>query len=185
MNIHVNDSVLQDRLAQLVILQKKSLKETVLDVSKRFIKQVVRNTPPMVATQSPASARRAWEQKITEDYTSTPFCKGKWHSKAAIQRIIRAKKQALGRMASGWLKAGNALHATVPAWVRKHGEGEGDFRVMTSSHHCVITIRNRIPYGQSLLLIRSRFSLRKVQQGIEGNLRAMKKKLLCSVKRKS
>lgn len=39
-----------------------------------------------------------------------------------------------------------------------------------------------VPYGQSLLKLRAQFALGGVRRGLEGNIRAMKRKLLRSLK---
>lgn len=182
MNVKIQDADFNAKMAQLIVLQQKGVEETVKDVAKRFVKQVVRNTPPMIASQSPAATKRAWEQKITADYEKTRYHAGKWHSKAEIRKVINAKKKKLGRMASGWMKAVAQLKATVPAWVKRHGDNEGYCRVMTTDKSCVIIIGNYVPYGKGLLKPRAEYSLRTVKRGIEGNLRAMKKRLLRSVR---
>lgn len=184
MQVKVQDTAFNALMAQLILLQHKGIKETTRDVAKRFVRQVVRNTPPMIANQSPSATKRAWEQKITSDYEETRYFAGKWYSKSEIHQIINAKKRQLGRMAAGWLKAVEQLQTPAPAWVKRHNSDEGYCRVQIREASCLIIVGNSVPYGRGLLEWRADYSMRRVRQGIEGNIRAMKKRLLHSIQHK-
>ena len=99
-----------------------------------------------------------------------------------MKRVLQAKKQQLGLMATGWLIAAELPQAKVPAWVKCHGNKEGVCRVVRSADKFLVTVANSVPYGMGLLQPRAAFALKRVQQGIEGNLRVMKRKLLRSIK---
>ena len=45
----------------------------------------------------------------------------------------------------------------------------------------MITVTNSVPYGEELLRIRSNYVLQTVNRGMDGTLRAMKRKLIRSV----
>ena len=136
----------------------------------------------MISNKSASVAKREWEQKLSENYQNKPYVRCSWLSRAEMKRVLQAKKKQLGRMAAGWLIAAELLQAKVPAWVKRHGNKEGVCRVVRSADKFSVTVANSVPYGMGLLQPRAAFALKRVQQGIEGNLRVMKRKLLRSIK---
>lgn len=180
MGIKFDDAQLNRRIAEWAVVSRKGVREAVREAATRFTKAAIRNTPPMESKTSPAKARRAWVERLEANYEKR-FYKGKWRSKAEMKRILAAKKKQLGREAAGWLPAARELGAAAPAWVKRH-RGEGRILVRRSDDSYSVTLANAVPYGQSLLKLRAQFALGGVRRGLEGNIRAMKRKILRSLK---
>ena len=182
MSVHVtiNDTELQRKLAKFAILSQKGLDEATRAVASRFTKAAVGNTPPMILRQSASQAKAEWTAKLMANYEKKRFVRGAWVSKAEMKKLLAAKKKQLGREAAGWKAAAEQLNAKIPAWVRRHS-GEGSCIIRTSGARVTITVTNSVPYGDELLRIRSNYVLQTVNRGMDGTLRAMKRKLIRSV----
>lgn len=183
-NIRLNDAALQKRLAQWALLSDKEMGEATRAIAARFVKAAVRNTPLMIATSTPAEAKREWTRRVTQNYEKKRFVRGKWLSKGDMRAVLAQKKAQLGREAAGWNAAATELNAKgVPAWVKRHS-GEGNCSISTSTDSYEVTIRNSAPYGQSLLKNRTKYALDSVRRDLEGNIRAIKQKLVNKLRRR-
>lgn len=181
-NVTINDAELQRKIGQLAILSGKGIDDAVRQVASRFVKAAVRNTPPMILRISPGQAKREWTARVTANYTKMPVVNGKRLSPSEMKRVLAQKKKQLGREAAGWNAAAAQLKTKVPAWVKRHS-GEGSCIIRQGRHGKVeISISNSVPYGQDILRIRSRFVLQSVKQVLDGTLRALKRKLIRSVR---
>lgn len=180
-SVHINDAELQRKIAKFAILSGKGLEESTRAIAARFTKAAISNTPPMILKKSASAAKSEWTARVTNNYMKKPFVRGQWLTKTAMAREIAKKKKQLGRDAAGWNAAARQLKAKAPAWVTRHS-GEGSVLVRKGRDCVSITISNRVPYGQKILQIRSNFVLQTVKRGVDGTLRAMKRKLIRSVK---
>lgn len=182
--VKINDSALNRKLAQFAILSQKGLEEALREGGKRFVSMAVRNTMPMILTQSPAATRRQWQERITKHYETHRVTKDGYRKYSVVRKIISAKKKKLGREAAGWNAAAQALNATrIPAWVARHGTSEGSCSFIKTRQHLVLTLRNSVPYNERMTRERAEFALRKVTQGFDNNLRVLKKKLLRQIRK--
>ena len=181
-NVTIQDAELQRKIGKLAILSGKGMEDAVRQVASRFVKAAVHNTPPMILRISPGQAKREWTTRVTANYTKMPIVNGKRLTPTEMKRVLAQKKKQLGREAAGWNDAARQLNSKIPAWVKRHS-GEGSCIIRQSSNgKTSITITNSVPYGQEILRIRSRFVLQNVKQGLDGTLRALKNKLIRSVK---
>lgn len=181
-HVTINDAELQRKIGKLAILSGKGMEDAVRQVASRFVKSAVHNTPPMILRISPGQAKREWTARVTANYTKMPVVNGQRLTPAEMKRILAQKKKQLGREAAGWNAAAEQLKTKLPAWVKRHS-GEGSCIIRQSSNgKTTIIITNSVPYGQDILRIRSRFVLQTVKQGLDGTLRALKNKLIRSVK---
>lgn len=180
-DVKVNDAEINRKIAQWAILCNKDMAQATRDVATRFTKAAVRNTPPMIAKSSPAQVKRAWLDRLEANYEKR-YYKGKWLSKAEMRQVIKAKTKQLGRMAAGWNAAARELKASVPAWVKRHSAGEGGMSVQKGADSYSITVSNRVPYGTPLLRRRAEYALASVKRGLDGSLRALKRKLIRSMR---
>lgn len=182
MSVHVNiqDAGFQRKIAQLAILSQKGIDDATRQVASRFVNSAVRNTPPMILRKSPAQAKREWTARVTASHR-IPVVRGKHLKPAEMKRELNKKKKQLGREAAGWKSAAEQLKSKLPAWVERHS-GEGSCTIKKSSGgRTVITMTNSVPYGEKILSIRSIFVLKKVNAGLAGTLRAIKRNLIKSV----
>ena len=184
MSVHVTiqDAEIQRKIGKLAILTQKGIDDAVRQVAGRFVKAAVRNTPPMILRISPGQAKREWTARVEANYAKMPVVRGKRLTPAEMKQELNKKKKQLGREAAGWNAAAEQLNTKLPAWVKRHS-GEGSCIIRKGRSEFVsITITNSVPYGQDILRIRSRFVLQSVNQGLDGTLRALKRKLIRSVK---
>lgn len=178
----VDTQELQRKLAKLAILSQRGIAECVQDGAKRFITKAVKNTMPMILRESPGTTKKNWAAKISqylETHRKTP--KG-YRRRADVQRHLTYKLKQLGREASGWNAAAQALKVGVPAWVKRHGCSEGAFHQETRKDSARITVTNSVPYNEDMTQRRAEYALQVVNRGLDGNLRAIKRKLLRSFK---
>ena len=180
-SVNIKDDELDRKVAAWAVVRGKGLEGAVREVAGRFVRAAIRNTPPMVARSSPAQAKREWTARVVANYEKKPYVRGQWLSKAEMRRELAAKKKQLGREAAGWNQAAAELNIKPPAWVKRHS-GEGACRFVSRDSSYSISVCNSVPYGQDLLRHRADFTLRSVKAGLDGSLRAMKKKLLRSTR---
>ncbi len=179
----INSSSLDKKLAKMAILGKKGMEDAVRDGAKRFISNAVRNTLPMILTSTPGAAKAEWTNRVTQHFTTHRITKKGWRKDAELRKLLAAKKKKLGREAAGWNAAAQELKATrIPAWVKRHGGAEGRCVIRHRGHFITITVANSVPYNEEMTMRRAVFALRKTERGFEGNLRALKSKLIRSVK---
>ena len=181
--VTVNSASLDRKLAQLALLGGKGMEEALRDGAKRFASTAIRNTMPMMLSSTPAAAKKEWEGRVSLHFETKRLTKKGYRKDAEVRRLLAAKKKTLGREASGWNAAAQALSATrVPAWVRRHGTGEGGCRITRKGDRLTIIVTNSVPYNEGMTARRAAFALAKVERGFKGNLRHIKRKLLRSVK---
>lgn len=181
MQVNIKDEELDRKIAAWAVVSGKGLEGAVREIAGRFVKAAIRNTPPMIARSSPAQAKREWTARVVANYEKKPYVRGQWLSKAEMRRELAAKKRQLGREAAGWNQAAAELNIKPPAWVKRHS-GEGACRIVAQGSSYSISVRNSVPYGQDLLQHRANFTLGTVKAGLNGSLRAMKQKLLRSIR---
>lgn len=180
--VTINSMSLDRKLAAMAILSQRSLQDSVRDGAKRFIKQAVRNTPPMILSKSPSQAKREWEQKRTHHYETRRLTRKGYRKYSEVKKILCEKKKRLGREAAGWNAAAVALNATAPAWVKRHGTSEGRYNETNTKGKILIRVTNSVPYNEGMTMKRAYYALRRVERGFNGNLRMMKRKLIRSIK---
>lgn len=174
---------LERKLARFALLSRKDLSEAVEEGARRFISAAVRNTMPMILSQSPAAARREWQGRITHYFETHRVTRKGYRKEDKLRRLLSHKKKALGREAAGWNAAANRLKASrMPAWVKRHGESEGRCLIRRSGTHLVISVTNSVPYNEEMTRRRAQFALSKTEAGLDGNLRVLKRRLLRSLR---
>jgi len=179
----INSTSLDRKLAAMAILTQRSLIDCVNDGAKRFVVAAIRNTAPMILSKSPSLAKREWIQKLTHHYETHRLSSKGYRKYNDVKKIIAAKKKKLGRSASGWNAAARVLKARSPAWVRRHGSTEGFCRRLRRPNNGIrIEVTNSVPYNQGQTLTRAVYALRRVERGFDGNLRALKRKMIRSVR---
>lgn len=181
--VTINSVSLDRKLAKMAMLGGKELEEAVRDGAKRFVGNAIRNTMPMILTSTPNAARRQWENRVTQHFTTHRVTKKGWRKDSELRKLLAAKKKKLGREAAGWNAAAQELNATrIPAWVKRHGSSEGRCVIRHKGNFLTITLTNSVPYNEEMTMRRAVFALQKTERGLAGNLRALKRKFLRSVK---
>ncbi len=177
--VTINSASLDRKLAQFAALSSKGLREAAEEGARRFTQNAILNTMPMILSSSPATAKREWTERVTRSFTSFRLTKQGYRKDAEVRRLLAAKKKKLGREAAGWMAAAQALKAKrVPAWVRRHSSHEGDCRITQTQTRVTIIITNSVPYNEDMTASRARYALARTERGFDGNLRAMKRKIL-------
>ena len=178
----INSSSLDKKLAKMAILGQKGVEEATRDGAKRFISNAVRNTMPMILTTSPGTAKANWINRVTHHYNTHRITKKGWRKDAELKKLLASKKKKLGREASGWNAAAQELKATrIPAWVKRPGGAEGRCVIRHRGNFITITVTNSVPYNEDMTMRRALFALHKTERGFEGNLRALKRKIIREV----
>lgn len=181
--VTINSASLVRKLAKFAILGQKSLEDALIEGAKRFTTQAVRNTMPMVLSKNPSAVKSEWTTRITRHFETHRITKKGYQSDASLRRMLAKKKKSLGREASGWNAAAVELKANrIPAWVKRHGTGEGSCRITRKKDRITIIITNSVPYNETMTMRRAAFVLDKVERGFAGNLRALKRKLINSIR---
>lgn len=179
--VSINSASLERKLAKLAILGQKTLEEALIEGARRFTTQAVRNTMPMILSKSPSTAKSEWTNRVTHYFETHRITRKGYRKEASLRRLLAHKKKALGREASGWNAAAASLNATrIPAWVKRHGMGEGACRITRKRDRMTIIITNSVPYNETMTMRRAAFVLDKIERGFAGNLRALKRKLIRS-----
>lgn len=181
-DIKVDTSALERKIAQFAIVSGKGLFEALETGARRFVVTAVKNTMPMTLSKSPAQAKREWQEKRRVDLESHRVTKEGYRKYSEVRRMLAEKNRKLGREAAGWNKAAEALKAKVPSWVARHGTSEGGFSRVVRGGRIAITMTNSVPYNDDMTRRRAEYALRSVAKGFDGNLRAMKKKLIRTLK---
>lgn len=181
-NVSINAARLEAKLAQMAILQQRGLRETLEMGAKRFIQQAVRNTMPMILSESPSAARQKWTERVTNYFREHRVTKDGYMKDSELNRLLRQKKKQLGREAGGWNAAAVKLGAKVPAWVKRHGTSEGSCIIIVRNGKASIRMKNSVPYNQEMTKRRAEYVLASVERGLDGNLKALKRKIIRSVK---
>lgn len=177
-SVTVNTSGINRRLAQLALLGRKGIAEAVKDGAKRFATAAVKNTQPMSLETTPATAKAEWQGRVTHYFETHRLTKKGYRKYAEVRRLLASKKKQLGRQASGWNAAVSVLGVKVPAWVKRHGSGESSCQVHTQGERIRIILTNKVPYNETMTRIRAQFALRRVERGLDANLRVLKRKFL-------
>lgn len=181
--VTINSASLDRKLAKFAILGQKSLEDALIEGAKRFTTQAVRNTMPMVLSKNPSAVKSEWTNRVTLHFETHRITKKGYQSDASLRRMLAKKKKSLGREAAGWNAAADELKATrIPAWVKRHGTSEGACRITRKRDRITIILTNSVPYNEAMTLRRAAFVLDKVERGFAGNLRALKRKLIQSVR---
>lgn len=179
--VTINSASLDRKLAKFAILGQKTLDEALTEGSRRFTTQAVRNTMPMVLSKNPSQVKAEWTTRVTHHFETHRITKKGYQSDASLRRMLAKKKKSLGREAAGWNAAAVELKANrIPAWVKRHGTGEGSCKITRRKDRITIIITNSVPYNEAMTMRRAAFVLDKVERGFAGNLRALKRKLIRS-----
>ena len=179
--VTINSASLERKLAKFAILGQKTLDEALTEGARRFTTQAVRNTMPMVLSKNPSQVKAEWTTRVTHHFETHRIAKKGYQSDASLRRMLAKKKKSLGREAAGWNAAAVELKANrIPAWVKRHGTGEGSCRITRRKDRITIIITNSVPYNEAMTMRRAAFVLDKVERGFAGNLRALKRKLIRS-----
>ena len=179
--VTINSASLDRKLAKFAILGQKTLDEALTEGARRFTTQSVRNTMPMVLSKNPSQVKAEWTTRVTHHFETHRITKKGYQSDASLRRMLAKKKKSLGREAAGWNAAAIELKANrIPAWVKRHGTGEGSCRITRRKDRITIIITNSVPYNEVMTMRRAAFVLDKVERGFAGNLRALKRKLIRS-----
>ena len=179
--VTINSASLERKLAKFAILGQKTLDEALTEGARRFTTQAVRNTMPMVLSKNPSQVKAEWTTRVTHHFETHRITKKGYQSDASLRRMLAKKKKSLGREAAGWNAAAVELKANrIPAWVKRHGTGEGSCRITRRKDRITIIITNSVPYNEAMTMRRAAFVLSKVERGFAGNLRALKRKLIRS-----
>ena len=179
--VTINSASLERKLAKFAILGQKTLDEALTEGARRFTTQAVRNTMPMVLSKNPSQVKAEWTTRVTHHFETHRITKKGYQSDASLRRMLAKKKKSLGREAAGWNAAAVELKANrIPAWVKRHGTGEGSCRIARRKDRITIIITNSVPYNEVMTMRRAAFVLDKVERGFAGNLRALKRKLIRS-----
>ena len=179
--VTINSASLERKLAKFAILGQKTLDEALTEGARRFTTQAVRNTMPMVLSKNPSQVKAEWTTRVTHHFETHRITKKGYQSDASLRRMLAKKKKSLGREAAGWNAAAVELKANrIPAWVKRHGTGEGSCRITRRKDRITIIITNSVPYNEVMTMRRAAFVLDKVERGFAGNLRALKRKLIRS-----
>lgn len=179
--VTINSASLDRKLAKFAILGQKTLDEVLTEGARRFTTQSVRNTMPMVLSKNPSQVKAEWTTRVTHHFETHRITKKGYQSDASLRRMLAKKKKSLGREAAGWNAAAVELKANrIPAWVKRHGTGEGSCRITRKRDRITIIITNSVPYNEAMTMRRAAFVLDKVERGFAGNLRALKRKLIRS-----
>lgn len=177
--VTINSASLDRKLAKFAILGQKTLDEALTEGARRFTTQSVRNTMPMVLSKNPSQVKAEWTTRVTHHFETHRITKKGYQSDASLRRMLAKKKKSLGREAAGWNAAAVELKANrIPAWVKRHGTGEGSCRITRRKDRITIIITNSVPYNEVMTMRRAAFVLDKVERGFAGNLRALKRKLI-------
>ena len=179
--VTINSASLERKLAKFAILGQKTLDEALTEGARRFTTQAVRNTMPMVLSKNPSQVKAEWTTRVTHHFETHRITKKGYQSDASLRRMLAKKKKSLGREAAGWNAAAVELKTNrIPAWVKRHGTGEGSCRITRRKDRITIIITNSVPYNEAMTMRRAAFVLDKVERGFAGNLRALKRKLIRS-----
>ena len=179
--VTINSASLDRKLAKFAILGQKTLDEALTEGARRFTTQAVRNTMPMVLSKNPSQVKAEWTTRVTHHFETHRITRKGYRKDAALRRLLAKKKKSLGREAAGWNAAAVELKANrIPAWVKRHGTGEGSCRITRKKDRITIIITNSVPYNEAMTMRRAAFVLDKVERGFAGNLRALKRKLIRS-----
>ena len=177
-SVKLDTSGLDRRLSKMAILGQKTLAEAVKDGAKRVSTMAIKNTMPMTMETSPATAKADWQSRVTLYYETHRLTKKGYRKYAEVKRILAAKKKKLGRLAAGWNAGVFVLGAKAPAWVKRHGSSESSCLIVMSGDRVRIVLANRVPYGQDVTRIRAQQAIRRVERGLDANLRVLKQKLV-------
>ncbi len=182
-SVTINATALERKLARLAILSRKDMPELLTEGARRFAQNAVRNTPPMILSSTPAAARREWTQRVTLYFESHRVGKKGYRKDSELRRLLAAKKRQLGREAAGWNAAAQDLKATrIPAWVARHGESEGYCNIVRKGDRFTIIMINRVPYNEEMTRRRAEFALQRTERGYDGAIKALKRKLIRSLR---
>ncbi len=179
----INATVLQRKLARLSVLSNKDMPELVREGARRFTQNAVRNTPPMILSSTPASAKKAWTDRVTSNFETYRIGPDGYRSDTAVRKLLAAKKHQLGREAAGWNAAATDLKASrIPSWVARHGESEGICDIIRRGDRFSITVVNRVPYNEYMTRERAKYALARTERGFDGAIRALTRKLIRSLR---
>lgn len=108
----------------------------------------------------------------------------KWHGErpvaklAEVKKLVRTKQEKVGRLAAGWNSAAASVGYKPPAWISRHGTGEGSSMYMLSGWRYMATYTNSVPYSQEHMKTIAGFALMYAENGIKRQTDYLKKKLL-------
>lgn len=66
-----------------------------------------------------------------------------------FQRVLAARQQNVGKLASGWAEGAGALDVPVQNWISRHGRGRGAVKLDLMSSNMRITVSNNPASGLS------------------------------------
>lgn len=128
-----------------------------------------------------AHASRRDKRGTVPDQEKSMYIEATVGGKSTLEAYINHRLDNVGTLASGFNDAAARLAARgVPAWVTRHGTRFSGVRVTTGENTFLITITNRVPFGQSDTIRRMAYVLgyRKsaLQRQMPFIIRAMVKK---------
>ncbi|GAA5139389.1 hypothetical protein GCM10023213_19990 [Prosthecobacter algae] len=67
---------------------------------------------------------------------------------AELKAYVKKMQGRVGLLSSGWVSAASKLGVRLPAWITRHGSGNGDIAIeMSGTEKMVIVMKNRVKYG--------------------------------------
>jgi hypothetical protein len=69
-----------------------------------------------------------------------------------FQRVLKARQESVGKLASGWAEGATALDVPVQNWIARHGRGRGAVKLDLMSSKMRVTVTNRPSGGLSELV---------------------------------
>jgi len=67
-------------------------------------------------------------------------------SAATFNRVLRILQGRVGWLSAGWNAAASNLGVSLPAWVKRHGNSQGEARVETTSGRFRLTLTNAVGF---------------------------------------
>ena len=177
----MDDAAMHQELEKLERASATAGRRCVGEAARQFVEEAICHTPPMMRQHTPNQGRRDWLKKIERNYKKR-YYRGKWRGRKAMQSIIQEKLRRVGRMAAGWNAAASLLGAKTPGWVKRHGKKEGRVDVQETSEKFTLTVTNDVPYGKRELRRRAMSVLEGVKRGVDRMRRAIKRKILRSMR---
>ena len=102
-------------------------------------------------------------------------------SYGGLKRIYNALRKRLGIAKSGWVKAADSLGVgkRVPNWIRRHGTGNGIYRLQRGKVDWAVIMGNATPFIQE----KGR-DLRIVELALEGRQRLIEKQIAATLRKR-
>jgi hypothetical protein len=176
MTISLDTSRFDRALRDWKLFARQSGKEIVTEAARGFIKRVVAVTPPSSGTANKAAQKAGEttiKADLAKLFIPVQL-KGKFPERwpdlaklhdaartnrgrvratqryfvdqrklAALQKVLISR---VGLLAAGWNAAAEKLGVSLPAWIRRHGTGNGFVEIVVSPKGITVTMRNAVPF---------------------------------------